>query len=473
MNALWRRSLFTGVVLVVLAHMLSAQTLPSGRWDGAIRIMNQELGIRVHFAPKGDSLAATIDIPMQNAFGLPLTDVRFVPPALSFDLPAGPGLATFRGSMEADSINGRFEQAGMTGTFFLRPVLEDSAVAERAGVVLPYKAQEITFTSDSLVLAGTLTMPTGDGPFPAVVMITGSGPQNRDEEIFGFKPFAVIADHLTRNGIAVLRYDDRGVGASGGRFSDATTSDFSADAEAAMDYLRKQPGIREDALGLLGHSEGGIAAVMVAARRKDLSFLVLLATPAISGDSLIDFQVLSAARRSGASQEDFGRILDIQHRVYETVRRGTGFGKLETLLVEEGKRSLSGLPEEYRASLSNPDSMVRSRVGLQIASLKSRWFREFIMVNPADALGKVSCPVFALFGGVDQQVPPSLNRATMERAFARGGNREVEVQTIPKANHLFLTSETGDPAEYGSMKKEFVGGFLDGISTWLRTRFPP
>ncbi len=473
MNALWCRSLFTGVVLVALASMLPAQPLPSGRWDGAIRIMNQELGIRVHFAPKGDSLAATIDIPMQNAFGLPLRDVRFDPPALSFDLPAGPGLATFRGSMVADSIGGLFEQAGMAGTFFLRPVLEDSAAVARSGLQLPYEAHDVTFANDSLVLAGTLTIPTGKGPFPAVALITGSGPQNRDEEIFGFKPFAMLADHLTRSGIAVLRYDDRGVGASGGRFSDATTSDFSADAEAALVYLRKHPGIRKDAVGLLGHSEGGIAAAMVAMRRKDVSFLVLLATPAISGDSVIDFQVMSAARRSGASQEDLDRILDLQHRVYETVRRGTGFEELEGLLVEEGKRSLSKLSEENRRSITNPDSLVRSRVGLQIASLKSPWFREFIMVNPADALGKVSCPVFALFGEVDQQVPPSLNRAAMERAFVRGGNRDVEVRTVPKANHLFLTSETGDPAEYGSMKKEFVEGFLGSFSTWLRTRYVP
>jgi pimeloyl-ACP methyl ester carboxylesterase len=204
-----------------------------------------------------------------------------------------------------------------------------------------------------------------------------------------------------------------------------------------------------------------------------VAYLILLSSPAIPGDSIIDFQVMSTARRHGASENDLRRILDLQHRTYRAAREGTGFDSLEILLVEEGHRSLSSLPEESRRAMGSPDSLIRSRVAQQMSALQSSWFKEFISYDPADALERVNCPVLALFGEVDQQVPPSLNRSPMEKAFNQGGNQRVAIRTLPKANHLFLQSDTGDPGEYGSMKKEFVPGFLEEMSSWLEKESRP
>jgi pimeloyl-ACP methyl ester carboxylesterase len=423
-----------------------------------------DLGIRVHFAPRGDSLSATIDIPVQNAFALPLRNVRWVAPACSFDLPAGPGLASFLGALQGDSITGSFTQSGMKGTFFLRPAREEKTAA---GPPPPYSAEEVTFASNDALLAGTLTIPEGTPPFPALVMITGSGAQDRDETIFGFSPFKIIADHLTRGGIAVLRFDDRGVARSTGKFAEATTATFAADARAGMEFLANDPRIITSKIGLLGHSEGGIAGTMVASRHDDVAVLILIASPAIPGDSLINYQVAGAVRRGGGSEAEVNRVLGLQRQVYTAVKSGEGFERVEELLMEEGRASIARLPEAERGAVT--DSVLRLRVKGQMTSVRSPWFREFISFDPAPALRKVACPVLALFGGVDQQVPPALNREPMERAL-RGEGRDATVRVIPEANHLFLHSTSGDPAEYATQRKEFVPEFLPLLGNWCRER---
>ncbi len=274
-----------------------------GTWQGAISIMGQELGIAAHFTGEGPALAVTLDIPMQKTMGLPMQNVSYEHPNVHFEIP-GAAVATFEGKVEGDSISGDFLQSGMKGTFKLQkqsaeaavtgsdataPAATETAATESAEAPnadpVPYTEEEVEFTNGEFRLAGTLTLPEGIAPHPAVVLITGSGPQNRDEELFGFKPFRVIADHLTRSGIAVLRYDDRGVGAFTGDVSSATTADFATDVLAGVHLLKQRDDIDSSKIGVIGHSEGGIVGPMVA-QSGELAFVVILAGPSMSGTEI-------------------------------------------------------------------------------------------------------------------------------------------------------------------------------------------
>ncbi|CAG0980835.1 partial Esterase EstD, partial [Anaerolineae bacterium] len=236
-------------VLLVAVTVTRGQTGPAGRWEGPIRLPGMDLGVIVHLDRQGDSLSGTIDIPMQMARGLRLQDVGSSGAMVHFALKAGPGLANFVGTLAGDSISGIFTQASMRCPFVLRRAVPPAAVAP------PYHTEEVTIRSGGVSLAGTLTHPEGNGPFPAVVLLTGSGAQNRDEEIFGFAPFKILADSLTLAGFAVLRCDDRGVGGSTGSYAEATTDSFAADARSQMVFLASRAEIRSDAIGVLGHSE--------------------------------------------------------------------------------------------------------------------------------------------------------------------------------------------------------------------------
>jgi len=426
------------------------------------------LGIIVHFSGSDDSLRGTIDIPMQGAKGLPLSNVRAALPRVHFELPAGPGLATFEGIAEGDSLTGDFRQGAVAARFSLHRVSGPKPVEPVPPP--PYREEEVRIHQQEVTLAGTLSMPFGGGPFPAVILITGSGAQNRDEEIFGFAPFRILADHLTRNGFAVLRCDDRGVGGSTGDLAASTGADFAQDVRAMLRFLQDRPDIRRSSIGLLGHSEGAQVAAMVAAGSAEVAYVVLLAGPAIRGDSVILSQIRNLGRAQGESDEVIGRGLALERRVFETIRRQEGWEELRGELMEEMRRSLDRLPAEQRAAMS--DSLIAARVDMQMKALRSPWFAFFISYDPAGDLAGIRCPVLALFGELDQQVAASLNEQPMNEALSKGGNPDVTVKTIPGANHLFQKAVTGSPAEYAGLEKEFAPGVLDRLTAWLKERFP-
>jgi pimeloyl-ACP methyl ester carboxylesterase len=464
------RSCIVALCVCCATTFLFAQTAPEGTWKGAIRIAGTELQIIVNFAGKDRDLSATIDIPQQMAKGLPLTNVLWQDPGVHFELQAGPGVAVFDGVRAADSIGGKFGQAGMSGTFYLLPDTHKVAVAPPEEKP-PYTVEEVTFSNAGVALSGTLTIPATPGPHPAVVMITGSGPQNRDEEIFGFKPFRIIADFLTRRGVAVLRYDDRGIGASTGKFAEATTQDFAGDAAAAFVFLRKRNGIRPDRIGLCGHSEGAIAATMIASGSKDVGFVILLAGPAVTGDRLIMSQIETLSRAGGATDEQIREALSQQSAVVKAARTGQGWEEVRSALREQMKKSMAQMPEAQRTAIT--DSMINSRVDLQLRSARTPWFKFFVDYDPAPALAKISCPVLALFGELDMQVPVALNREPMQHAFQAGNNEDVTINVIPGANHLFQQAVTGLPSEYMGLKKEFAPNVLELLSDWILHRVTP
>ena len=324
---------------------------------------------------------------------------------------------------------------------------------------LPYLAEEIEFQNGDLTFAGTLTLPEGDGPFPAFVLISGSGAQDRDENIYGFKIFGILADTLTRNGIAVLRYDDRGVGGSDGSLEDSTSEDLAGDVLAAVEYLKARPEIDISQIGLLGHSEGGYIAPMVAARSQDVSMIVLLSGPAMPGEEVIYDQLELLSRADGASEEEISQALEDQQAVFEALFAGGE--EWENYKLEIHQRivdQLDALPETQKEALGDLDAYAEIVYQTQISQLESAWYRFFLTYDPAVDLEKVSVPVLAFYGGLDLQVPAEENKALLEEALASGGNTQVTTIVIPEANHLYQKAVTGSSSEYPSLEFEFVPG---------------
>ena len=453
-----------GAVLSLVAPDARAQA-PSGPWAGAISIMGQKLDIVVTFIGEGQALKATIDIPQQGATGLPLTNVKADGAAVHFELQAGPGLAVFDGARKGDTISGTFEQAGVKGTFDLAP--RKAATPEAPP---PYVVEEVKVAAGAVTLAGTLTLPQGTGPHPAVVLITGSGAQNRDEEIFGMKPFRLMADHLTRQGLAVLRCDDRGVGGSTGSMATATTADFADDTTAQVEFLKARRDIDKTRIGLIGHSEGGIVAPVVASRSRDIAFVVLVSGPAVTGEQILIAQGQLLAKASGLPAEQIARNAELQRKMFAAVRTGEGWKEIEEQTYAANRESLEKLPDAQRKAMPDIEAVARKTAQQQLAAARSPWFKYFLEYDPAPALAKLTCPVLAIFGEKDLQVPTAQNRDVMEAIFRKSGNTQATVHVVPRANHLYQDAITGNATEYAVLKKEFVPGFLELLGTWVAER---
>ena len=440
-----------------------------GGWTGAIDAGGQTLRIIVHFTSVKNELNATIDIPQQNAKGVSLKNVRLDSSALHMELPAGLGVAVFDGRVKGDSIGGRFTQAGFVGTFYLLRG-EEPKEEQPPEPPPPYRVEDVVFHNDTLTLAGTLTVPPKEGRHPAVIMITGSGAQNRDEELFGFKPFKVIADYFTRHGIAVLRYDDRGVGGSSGSTSESTTSDFATDVLAALKYLQTRPDINPKQIGLCGHSEGGIVAPLAASRSENVAFIILMAGPALNGEQIILAQTELIMRADSASEQEIKDALSMNKRIYDIVKSGGDLASFRPELEKQARRAMEAMKPEARESIKDPDAYIKARVDATIKQVSTPWFKYFLTYDPQPALEKIHCPVLALFGERDLQVPAEMDKTAMEKALRQGGNKDFTLKILPKANHLFLSAVTGSPSEYPTLKKEFVPGFLKTMTDWILKR---
>lgn len=330
----------------------------------------------------------------------------------------------------------------------------------------PYYSEDITFqnTEANILLSGTLTLPKKDGIFPVVILITGSGPQNRDEEILGHKPFLVISDHLTKNGIGVLRYDDRGVGQSEGDFGTATSADFATDVESAIAYLKTRREIDKKKIGLVGHSEGGLIAPLVASRSKEVGFIVLLAGPGIRGDKLLLLQQELIARANGISETDIRRSIDNNSRLFEMLVESDDNQKLKTDLTNSINEMLKN-----DAITAIPNGMTQEElVSQQVNQLSSPWMQYFMKYDPATTLEKVRCPVLAVNGAKDLQVPSKENLTAIKDALARGGNKNVTIKEFPGLNHLFQESKTGSPNEYAEIEQTFSPMALGEITKWIK-----
>ncbi len=456
--------------ILISSASLFAQQKINGSWQGKIKMLDLDLKFKIHVNGSNNVFTATMDIPQQGLSGYQLPAFTYKKSKVHFELPGQAGMAKFDGILKGDSIIGSVLQAGVKGSFSLHRISE-SVIAKqeinKPDEPLPYSEEEVAFKSGRILLAGTLTTPQGSGPFPAVILLTGIGPQNRDEEIFGFKIFEKIADYLTRKGMAVLRYDDRGVGGSTGNTMQSTTEDFAGDALAAIEFLKKQNKINIKKIGFLGHSEGGIIAPLAAENSNDVAFMVLMSGFGVTGGELLLEQQRELLQRSNVPDSIITEDLDLQKKINETLAAGKDLNDIEKDIRAFTEKDYNNLSKEVKASIPNKEAYINSNVRSQILTFNNPWFRFYVQYDPIPALEKVKVPVLMTFGELDLQVPVEQNKPKMEEALTKGGNKNFKSIVFPNANHLYQTAKTGNPGEYSQLPKEFVPGFLDTIANWI------
>jgi uncharacterized protein len=579
-------------LILWLTPMAAQQLTPEGYWEGAIEIRGNPMDIAVELKKDAEgSWSGTIDIPAQNALGVPLANLMVEGREVAFAMAGVPGNPAFGGTLAEDgkTIAGEFTQGVTQLTFLLHKSVrkqtaggEPSAFTKRgvpgedlAGIWLgmldagavelrliarisktsdggyrgvfdsvdqgaaglkidsfqvqddavrlelsrppavfagkfnesrselegewrqgggalpltlhrqreepqlgrpqdpkkpyPYNEEEVTFRNEpaGLKFSGTLTTPRAEGPHPAVVLLTGSGAQDRDEAIMGHRPFLVLADHLTRQGIAVLRFDDRGIGGSEGDVTSATTRDFAGDALAAVAFLKSRPEMNPKKIGLVGHSEGALVGPLAAVASPDVAFLVLLAAPGLTGEQIIYLQSEALIRAMGGEEEVIAANRELQQRMFAIVKQEGDDEKARQRLQALQKEMLQRMTPEQRKAAGLSEE---SPIGEQAEMLLTPWFRFFLTYDPAPTLAKVKCPVLVIIGGNDLQVPPDENLPPIEQALRQGGNADFRVLRPARLNHLLQTSETGLPLEYAQISETVAPSALEAISGWIRER---
>ncbi len=455
------------------ANLLFAQDI-TGDWHGQLDIQGVKLRLVLHIQQEGDGLKATLDSPDQGAFGLLAGEIHYEASVLTFAMP-NLGV-TYKGEWRAasESFAGTFTQGGQGIPLELGRAAIEAVKLERPQEPqppFPYRSEDLTFVNEKaggIKLAGTLTLPEGKGPWPAAILISGSGPQNRDEELLGHKPFLVIADYLTRKGIAVLRYDDRGVGASEGDFQAATSADFATDVAAAVKFLSQRPDIRTKQIGLIGHSEGGLVAPMVAAELPEVAFAVLLAGPGVNGEKIILHQSKLIAAAAGSPAAGLDAQDAMSKAVFRLLRKKPDPAQAEKAIRDYLKTEIPKLPEALRADFEPMDEAIDQ----QIKTLNTPWMRFFLAHEPIPVLSKVRCPLLVLNGEKDLQVDPSQNIPPIEKALKKAKHKDYTIQILPKLNHLFQHTETGSPSEYANITETFSPEVLELMAAWIGKRCP-
>jgi pimeloyl-ACP methyl ester carboxylesterase len=385
---------------------------------------------------------------------------------LKLEIPAA--RIEYNGELKEQVIAGTFKQSGMEFPLTLTRIpigKQETSRAQNPVKPYSYNAEEVTFTNSkaNIQLAGTFTFPKREGKFPAVILISGSGPQNRDEELMGHKPFLVLSDYLTKAGIAVLRFDDRGVGQSKGDFKSATTVDFASDVESAIDYLKTRKEILANGIGLVGHSEGGIIAPMVAVQPGKVNYIVLLAGTGIRGDKLLLLQQELVAKASGTKDAEIQQTREVNAGAFEILLKSSSAEAAKPDL----KRYLSAAMKKYPDD-TKPKGMTEDEfIALQLNQITAPWMYFFIRYDPSVALEKVKCPVLALNGEKDLQVPAKVNLPAIEKALKKGGNQHFTTRELPGLNHLFQECKTGAPTEYATIEQTFSPVAMGEVAKWI------
>jgi pimeloyl-ACP methyl ester carboxylesterase len=426
-----------------------------GDWWGTLDTGPLKLRLVLHIENTEDGLIATLDSPDQGMKGLPASAVRRSGASFQAEFKGIGGAFDAKITSDLRALEGTWTQGREMPLVLKRA--KSAAELERRRPQnpvkpYPYREEEVTFENKpaAVTLAATLTVPQGNGPFPAVFLITGSGPQDRDESLLGHRPFFVLADYLTRKGIAVLRADDRGFGKSTGSFATATTADFATDTEAAVAYLKTRREVDSKKIGLIGHSEGGMIAPMVAARNADVAFIVLMAGPGVPGDQILAEQHRLIAEANGETRAQAEKDAAKESELLAYTKRE----KDDAILDKTLREKLAGTVPE-------------AQIGVAVHQLTSPWMKFFLTYDPAVALRKVKCPVLAISGEKDLQVPPQQNLPPIRKALAESGNRNYEVDELPGLNHLFQTATTGSPSEYAEIEETMSPVAMDKMATWI------
>ena len=427
-----------------------------GTWLGALDAGGMKLRVVFHLTNTEDGLKATMDSPDQNMKGMPTTSVTRSGASLTIEAKNING--TYEGKISADlsSIEGTWSQNGSSLPLVLKRTKDEAILEPKRPQVpvkpYPYREEEVTYDNkvQNVTLAATFTIPQGTGPFPAVLLITGSGPQDRDETLLGHKPFLILSDYLTRHGIAVLRADDRGTGKSTGVFADATTADFATDVEAGVTYLKTRSEVNSQKIGLIGHSEGAVIAPMVAARDRGVAYIVMMAGTGVPGDQVLVAQGEAIQVASGTKPEAAAKDAAKRQEMIKLIETEKDQDVLKKELTEKMKGDV-------------PDA----QIGMEITQMTSSWMRYFLTYDPSTALRKLTCPVLVLNGSLDKQVLPVQNLPVIRKALEEAGNKHFEIDELSGLNHLFQRAKTGSPSEYAQIEETMSPIALEKVATWI------
>jgi len=439
-----------------------------GIWEGKLKVPGTELRIvfKISKNPEG-TLTATLDSPDQGATDIPVEEVTFTDNTLRLEIKSAGGV--FEGKVSEDFlvIEGEWRQSGQTLPLTVKRV--DKAVEILRPQVpkkpYPYIEEEIVYENNDaeIKLAGSLTLPSGNAPSPVVLLISGSGPQDRNETIYNHRPFLVLADYLTRRGIAVLRVDDRGVGESTGDFSQATSEDFASDVLSGIEYLKTRKEINPKQIGLIGHSEGGLIAPMVAVKSADVAFIVLMAGTGLTGEEILYLQGALIYRAMGVSEEDIVKNRQFNEKIFSVIKEEKDKKNTEERLRQMFMEDWEKMSDEKKEQMGDPEVFLKA----QLQSLLSPWLKFFLTYDPKPTLSKVKCPVLAINGEKDFQVPPKENLSAIEEVLVAGGNKNFTVKELSGLNHLFQTAQTGLPAEYVKIEETISPEALKIIGDWI------
>lgn len=461
----YRMFFLTFCSVLLLTVSVTAQEKIVGEWQGVLDAGAVKLRIVLHFKANEKNLLGTMDSPDQGANGIPIDSVAFENSTLKFVM-SKLG-ASYEGTLIGEEIVGKFSQGGVVLPLSLkRGTLAPPKRPQNPVKPYPYDEQEIEFENKpaNIKLAGTLTLPRTKAPFPVVVLITGSGPQDRNESLLGHQPFLVLADHLTRQGIAVLRFDDRGVAKSKGNFAAATSEDFASDVLSAVAYLKTRKEINPQKIGLIGHSEGGMIAPMCAVKSAGVSFIVLMAGPGVTGEEVLYEQSRLLMLAEGSTPDEAARNRKLQEKMIAVLKAEKDETVAEKKLREVMVAYIADMTEaQKKAADANPGALLS-----QIKSSNTAWFRYFLTYDPRIALRQIKIPVLALNGELDLQVPVKQNLPEIAKALKSAGNKNFQTVELPKLNHLFQTTKTGAFSEYGKIEETISPAALTLMSDWIR-----
>jgi fermentation-respiration switch protein FrsA (DUF1100 family) len=437
-----------------------------GTWHGLLDV-GQKLRLDLHISKNGENYQGKLDSPDQGAKDIPATKVQFSENTLVFEV-KNLGVS-YSGVLLKDSIDGTFKQGGFSTKLLLsrsEVIVKKANRPQDPKGPFYYLEEEVSIENklEKFNLAGTLTYPKGEGPFPAVILVSGSGPQDRNEEILEHKPFWVIADYLTSQGFAVLRYDDRGTAESKGNFSSATSVELSQDAESALDFLKENPKINASKICITGHSEGAMIAVMLAVRRKDIHSITLLAGPGIQGGELLLLQQYLINKANGVPEKLNKAMQRFNKKIYDIVLKSKSFAEARPILEKKIRKTLKKTKDSELVGYPSKEALIQESIN----NICNPWMYYFIKYNPKTDLEKVNCHILALNGSKDLQVPPKENLGAIQHFIPQSDKSQV-IKELPNLNHLFQECETGNPTEYGTIEQTIQPEVLKIMGDWLQS----
>jgi uncharacterized protein len=451
------------ILMFSIVNICQSQNLNNSlifnKWSGQLDVGNNHiLTLVFKFWIENDTVKASMDSPNQGAMGIKADSVRIKDKSVFLSINKLKIIFTGSFNETDSSINGTFSQGNFNKEMTLKAFKLNRPQEPKKPY--PYKEIAVKINNADVTLAGTITMPEGTGPFPAVVLISGSGPEDRNEELFNHKPFLIIADYLTRNGFAVLRSDDRGTAQSTGNYKTATMNDFASDAYTAFSFLKSFPGVNPAKVGLIGHSEGGMIVPLLASQHPEIAFIVMMAGPGVRGDQLLLLQAELIYRQSKVPEDAILFDKETKQKAFAVIIAEKDTAKIRAKI----RKIYLNADEEKMQKLG----INKSQIELIVKQFTSNELMSIIRYDPCPELKKVKCPVLAINGDKDLQVPSKQNLKAIQTCLTEGGNTNVTIKELYYLNHMFQSATTGAISEYYEIEETVSPIALETMGDWLK-----